>query len=95
MISLSYYAERNGLAKYWERLDIGQNVSYWAQHHPQEVYCHPEVFQELVNKLLQYDIDLFHSTTGKNKYNISVYADSIDSITDNEVDNITGVDLNG
>ena len=30
MIFMSYYAERNGLAKYWERLDIGHNVSYWA-----------------------------------------------------------------
>jgi hypothetical protein len=49
----------------------------------------------LVDKLLQYDIDLFHSTTGESKYNISVYADSIDGITDNEVDNITGVDLDG
>lgn len=49
---MSYYAERNGLAKYWERLDISQNVSYWAQHHPQELYYHPEVFQQLVDALL-------------------------------------------
>lgn len=92
---MSYYAERNGLAKYWERLDISQNVSYWAQHHPQELYYHPEIFQQLVDALLQYDINLFHSTDNQNNYNISVFADSIDDVTNNEIDNITGVDLDG
>ena len=92
---MSYYSERNGLAKFWERSDVSQHVSYWAQHHPQEVYCHPEVFQQLVDTLLQYNIDLFHSTSTESKYNISVFADSLDDITNSEIDNITGVNLNG
>lgn len=89
---MSYYAEKNGLAKYWERNSISQNLDYWARYHPDEIDLDPELFQALVNKLMEYDINLFDAP----QPNIFVYLmDQLSQLSDEDIDNITGVKLNG
>lgn len=67
---MSYYAERNGLAKYWELLDLDQMISHKTYDRSQTL----ELLSAIMDKLSEYD-----------------FAD----ITNEEIDSITGVDLDG
>lgn len=67
---MSYYAERNGLAKFWERNSISVTVSNYTRYHPQKI-------EQLINKLLESDTECCIP------------------ISNTEIDNITGVKLNG
>lgn len=95
---MSYYAERNGLAAFWEKQDIGYVFNTYAHQHPEEIDYHLPEFRLFVNKLLESGIDLFNPDhNNDHKYNIEIYVDQVNESSDNmialtneEIDLITG-----
>lgn len=86
---MSYYTEKNGLAQWWDRDHDRLELARW-------VYHHPENLQAFVNKLQEYGIDLFTKPTeDKPTYNIEVLIRELDQLTQSDIDDITGVDLDG
>lgn len=87
---MSYYAEHNGLANSWERNDMRYKLAKW-------VFYHPEQFEYFVNKLLEYGIDLLeqNSDAENHEYNIQIFVDQLDQLSEEDIDDITGVNLDG
>lgn len=86
---MSYYSERNGLARMWDR-------DYRRLEYAKWVYHHPDIFQAFVDKLAEYGIDLFDKNSNvEHEFNIQIIVDQIDQLTKEEIDEITGVDLDG
>lgn len=83
------YIEKNGLAQYWDRDHSRLELARW-------VYHHPENLQAFINKLKEYGIDLFtQPTEEKPTYNVEILIRELDQLTAEDIDNITGVNLNG
>lgn len=89
---MSYYAEHNGLAKFWDHGDMGQMVGNYARYHENEIEFDPELFQIFVRKMIAAGIDINHSYLDNYKYNIEVYFDKINQMSNTDIDDITGVD---
>lgn len=86
---MSFYATKNGTAYYWERNDKRLLYAKW-------VYHHPDIFQAFVDKLAEYGIDLFDKNSNvEHEFNIQIIVDQIDQLTKEEIDEITGVNLDG
>ena len=83
------YVDKNGLAKWWERDHVRLEGARW-------VYHHPEIFQALVDRLKEHGIDIFNNepTDDNPTYNVDIVISAIAGLTDEEIDEITGVDLN-
>jgi len=87
---MSYYTERNGLAHWWDRDHNRLELARWVFHHP-------EYLQEFVEKLKEQGIDIYntHPTDDDPTYTISIFVDQLAHLTNDEIDAITGVHLDG
>lgn len=87
---MAYYTERNGLALYWDRDHMRLELAKWVYHHPDRL-------QAFVNKLAEYGIDLLNTepTDDNPTYDIEILVRQLNELTDEDIDNITGVDLDG
>lgn len=87
---MSYYTERNGLANWWDRDHDRLELARWVFHHP-------ETLQAFADKLAEYGIDLIHHPTSEEDptWNISIFIDQLAALTKDDIDDITGVHLDG
>ena len=86
---MSYYSERNGLAKWWDKDHARIVLARWVFHHPDRLLA-------LIEKLKEYGIDLIGNTSDPNNdasYNISIFVEQLGELTREDIDKITGVDL--
>lgn len=85
-----FYKERNGLANWWDRDHNRLLLSRW-------VYHHPERLQAFVEKLKEYGIDLLamEPTDEAPTFNIEILIQQLGELTHEDIDNITGVKLDG
>ena len=99
MNPLSYYTEKNGLAQFWNRDMTRLEWAKWVYHHPEQT-------QELIDRLLNSEEnDLTDIKEAINELKAADYQQQrqisnlqnrpIAVISDEDIDNITGVDLNG
>ena len=86
---MAFYTDRNGRAQQWDRDHNRLELSRWVYHHPENLWA-------FVNKLKEYGIDLFtEPTEEKPNYNIEILIRELDELTKDDIDDITGVDLDG
>ncbi len=77
---MSYYGERNGLAKEWDRDHAKLLLSRWVFHYPDKMLM-------LIEKLREYNIDLIDDLTNYQDdfvYNISLFANQLNNLTEED-----------
>lgn len=85
----NFYIERNGRAQQWDRDHDRLELARWVYHHPENLAA-------FVDKLAEYGIDLFtRPTEEKPNYSIEILIHELDELSKQDIDNITGVDLDG
>lgn len=82
----NFYIERNGRAQQWDRDHNRLELARWVFHHP-------EILYGLIEALTAAGIDIFHVRPEEVDYDFLF--EKINALTNNEIDDITGVDLDG
>lgn len=85
---MTYYTERNGLAQWWDRDNMRLSLSRW-------VYHHPEWMQLFADKLKEAGVDIFDMKPEDDNPTYTIIMDALAELTNADIDEITGVDLNG
>ena len=98
---MSYYTEKNGLAQFWNRDNTRMEWAKWVYHHPEQT-------QELINRLIETSSDeldlseikedivaLENELRKQQQTIIQIQNRPIDIMSDEDIDEITGVNLNG
>lgn len=83
---MAFYINRNGRAQQWDRDHNRLELARWVFHHPEMLY-------DLVKTLTDAEIDIFHVRPEEVDYDFLF--NKINALTNNEIDAITGVDLDG
>ena len=88
----TFYTVKNGLAQYWDRDEARLSLSRW-------VYHHPEMMQLIINSFKEQGIDLINIDydPGMMTYEtiVTILLAQFDAMSNQDIDDITGVDLDG
>ena len=82
----SFYINRNGRAQQWDRDHCRLELARWVFHHP-------EVLYGLVTQFMDAGIDFFKPNP--EDVNYTILFEGLNSLTNSEIDAITGVNLDG
>jgi hypothetical protein len=83
---MAFYINRNGRAQQWDRDHNRLELARWVFHHP-------EILYGLIKALTEAGVDIFHMRPDEVDYDFLF--EKIDALTNDEIDDITGVDLDG
>ena len=104
---MSYYTAKNGLAQFWNRDHTRLEWARWVYHHPEQTQKLVEMllgvtdYNENLHALQQ---EVIQNTLTNNAQSISInylqdavsqFVELNSSLTNQDIDNITGVDLDG
>ena len=82
----NFYINRNGRAQQWDRDYNRLELARWVYHHPELLFGIIEAFTEA-------GIDFFH--VEPNEVDYTILFEKLNVLTNQEIDNITGVNLDG
>lgn len=82
----NFYINRNGRAQQWDRDHCRLELARWVFHHPETLYG-------LVTQFIDAGLDFFNPQPGDVNY--TVLFEGLNTLTNQDIDNITGVNLNG
>lgn len=83
---MAFYINRNGRAQQWDRDHNRLELARWVYHHPEILFGIVEAFNEA-------GIDFFR--VDPNEVDYTILFEKLNALTNQEIDDITGVDLDG